>query len=259
MSCQQTRQKFKEVFNDYEEFDLSEEYKFNDIIKKRSLYQWRHLCGYGEACKIENKSETILLPWSFTDDSGKLEPKLKDACELFRKLQLIDRDQKSIPHIRGFVFGSEKESFGFVFNYIPEESTTLPEFLGKDYSENQLLTIILGVANGLKAMHDVEIVLDWILPVKMKYQLRLPTRIKGAPADRMRWYAPEYSDNLNDSKSNIWQFGMVLYVYEKPEKPSKMTKFQEELWKLCERCWTKPEERPTMSDMVGDLNSLKEV
>ena len=50
-----------------------------------------------------------------------------------------------------------------------------------------------------------------------------------------------------------------IKVYEKPEKPSKMTKFQEELWKLCERCWTKPEERPTMSDIVGELNSLKEV
>ena len=35
------------------------------------------------------------------------------------------------------------------------------------------LAKILGVANGLKAMHDVEIVLDWILPVKIKYQLRL--------------------------------------------------------------------------------------
>ena len=48
-------------------------------------------------------------------------------------------------------------------------------------------------------------------------------------------------------------------IYEKPEKPSKMTKFQEELWKLCERCWTKPEERHIMTDIVGDLNSLKEV
>ena len=50
-----------------------------------------------------------------------------------------------------------------------------------------------------------------------------------------------------------------IKVYEKPEKPSKMTKFQKELWKLCESCWTVREERPTMTDMVGELNSLKEV
>ena len=46
--------------------------------------------------------------------------------------------------------------------------------------------------------------------------------------------------------------------YQKPEAPSKMTPFEDKLWEICEKCWSKPDRRPTMSDIIESLVSIND-
>ena len=78
-----------------------------------------------------------------------------------------------------------------------------------------------------------------------------------------------------DLKSEIWEKeciskkipyyehkleSAVIYKianYTLPMKPTPMTRFQLRLWKVCQHCWSKPETRITMKDVVIQLHLIE--
>ena len=55
------------------------------------------------------------------------------------------------------------------------------------------------------------------------------------------------------------EHGAIFLIsgYKLPVIPDHMTELQIKLWGLCQLCWSKPELRPTMSDVINQLDSLR--